>query len=134
MMFCIFGIYTFFFCDKFIKITLESKKVFSHCICDYVLDIMHFLKKVEAVAKYVFHFPVFGVTGFVIQMNEIEMADISGVGANNNEGGGMSVRSTDALITENGITGTHCFFPMRDLLTIYLYAFRSVEDSRRSPI
>uniref|UniRef100_A0A0N5ABD2 Zinc transporter ZIP8 n=1 Tax=Syphacia muris TaxID=451379 RepID=A0A0N5ABD2_9BILA len=26
-LFCIFGIYTFFFCDKFIKITLESKKV-----------------------------------------------------------------------------------------------------------
>ncbi|KAL3982309.1 ZIP Zinc transporter family protein [Acanthocheilonema viteae] len=27
MMFCIFGIYIFFFCDKFIKITLESKKM-----------------------------------------------------------------------------------------------------------
>lgn len=27
MMFCVFGIYTFFFCDKFIKITLESKKM-----------------------------------------------------------------------------------------------------------
>lgn len=26
-MFCIFGIYTFFFCDKFLKITLESKKI-----------------------------------------------------------------------------------------------------------
>ncbi|VDM45546.1 unnamed protein product [Toxocara canis] len=25
--FCIFGIYTFFFCDKFIKISLESKKI-----------------------------------------------------------------------------------------------------------
>uniref|UniRef100_A0A915PQ15 Uncharacterized protein n=1 Tax=Setaria digitata TaxID=48799 RepID=A0A915PQ15_9BILA len=60
MMFCIFGMYTFFFCDKFIKITLESKK-----------------------------------------MNEIEMISSAGTHINA-EAGVVSIRSTDALITENG--------------------------------
>ncbi|VDM98249.1 unnamed protein product [Thelazia callipaeda] len=60
MMFCIFGIYTFFFCDKFIKITLESKK-----------------------------------------MNEIEMKGV--VEPQKSAGSrGTSIRSTDALIGENG--------------------------------
>ncbi|MCP9265924.1 S39A6 [Dirofilaria immitis] len=61
MMFCVFGIYIFFFCDKFIKITLESKK-----------------------------------------MNEIEMLNNAGTHLNM-EAGVVSIRSTDALITENGI-------------------------------
>ncbi|VDM12785.1 unnamed protein product [Wuchereria bancrofti] len=60
MMFCIFGIYIFFFCDKFIKITLESKK-----------------------------------------MNEIEL--LNNVGTHiSTEAGVVSIRSTDALINENG--------------------------------
>ncbi|VDP14402.1 unnamed protein product [Onchocerca flexuosa] len=59
MMFCVFGIYIFFFCDKFIKIILESKK-----------------------------------------MNEVEMLSSAGT-HRNTEAGVVSVRSTDALITES---------------------------------
>ncbi|CAG9538982.1 unnamed protein product [Cercopithifilaria johnstoni] len=71
MMFCIFGIYIFFFCDKFIKITLESKK-----------------------------------------MNEIEMMNNAGT-HKNMEAGVVSIRSTDALITENGIC-IRCFIVVID--------------------
>ncbi|KHN78501.1 Zinc transporter ZIP14 [Toxocara canis] len=99
--FCIFGIYTFFFCDKFIKISLESKKGLG--LADG--------KNFDFITVEVFC--IFGIYTFFFcdkfikisleskKINDAEALDMT-IARASAEAGAISVRSTDALITSNG--------------------------------